>query len=132
VALLIGYESVLRILAPITISFNEAIAIAVAGLVVNIFSAFLLREDQNYEFNLRQSTRLLLRNLNQLINLFRTSEEQPGISYRLYFVAASQCFARHTAARNARRASWGISDQRDDPIASRINDCDRVACGSNV
>jgi cation diffusion facilitator family transporter len=48
VALFIGYESVLRILAPITISFNEAIAIAVAGLGVNIFSAFLLREDHDH------------------------------------------------------------------------------------
>jgi Co/Zn/Cd efflux system component len=48
VALFIGYESELRILAPITISFNEAIAIAVAGLGVNIFSAFLLREDHDH------------------------------------------------------------------------------------
>jgi cation diffusion facilitator family transporter len=48
VALFIGYESVLRILAPITISFNEAIAIAVAGLGVNIFSAFLLRQDHDH------------------------------------------------------------------------------------
>jgi cation diffusion facilitator family transporter len=48
VALFIGYESVQRILAPITISFNEAIAIAVVGLGVNIFSAFLLREDHDH------------------------------------------------------------------------------------
>src|SRR6476661_3971333 len=45
VALFIGYESVQRILAPVTIRFNEAILIAVIGLAVNIFSAFLLRED---------------------------------------------------------------------------------------
>jgi cation diffusion facilitator family transporter len=48
VALFIGYESVQRILAPIAISFNEAIAIAVVGLGVNIFSAFLLREDHDH------------------------------------------------------------------------------------
>jgi cation diffusion facilitator family transporter len=45
VALFIGYESVQRILAPVAISFNEAIAIAVVGLAVNVVSAFLLRED---------------------------------------------------------------------------------------
>ena len=48
VALFIGYESVQRILAPVAISFNEAIAIAVVGLGVNIFSAFLLREDHDH------------------------------------------------------------------------------------
>jgi cation diffusion facilitator family transporter len=48
VALFIGYESVQRILAPIAISFNEAIAIAVVGLGVNIFSAFLLRDDHDH------------------------------------------------------------------------------------
>ncbi len=48
VALFIGYESVQRILAPVAISFNEAILIAVIGLAVNIFSAFLLREDHDH------------------------------------------------------------------------------------
>jgi cation diffusion facilitator family transporter len=47
VALFIGYESALRILAPITIHYNEAIAIAVIGLAVNVVSAFLLREDHH-------------------------------------------------------------------------------------
>ena len=48
VALFIGYKSVQRILAPVAISFNEAIAIAVVRLGVNIFSAFLLREDHDH------------------------------------------------------------------------------------
>src|SRR5262249_36159216 len=48
VALFIGYESVQRILAPVAISFNEAILIAVVGLAVNVFSAFLLREDHDH------------------------------------------------------------------------------------
>jgi cation diffusion facilitator family transporter len=47
VALFIGYESVQRILAPVAISFNEAIGIAVLGLAVNVVSAFLLREDHH-------------------------------------------------------------------------------------
>ena len=42
IALLIGYEAVSRLLNPVTISFNEAIPIAVLGLVVNIVSAWLL------------------------------------------------------------------------------------------
>jgi cation diffusion facilitator family transporter len=42
IALLIGYESVTRFLAPIPIHFAEAIPIACVGLAVNIASAWLL------------------------------------------------------------------------------------------
>ncbi len=42
IAILIGYESVTRILAPIQIHFAEAIPIACIGLAVNIASAWLL------------------------------------------------------------------------------------------
>src|ERR1700691_1784725 len=42
IAILIGYESVTRILAPIHIHFAEAIPIACVGLAVNIASAWLL------------------------------------------------------------------------------------------
>ena len=42
IALLIGYESVTRILAPVQIHFAEAIPIACVGLAVNIASAWLL------------------------------------------------------------------------------------------
>src|SRR6201999_1978769 len=42
IALLIGYEAVLRLLNPVPIAFNEAIPIAVLGLVVNVASAWLL------------------------------------------------------------------------------------------
>src|ERR1700676_2459632 len=42
IALLIGYEAVSRLLTPVPISFNEAIPIAVLGLVVNIASVLLL------------------------------------------------------------------------------------------
>jgi cation diffusion facilitator family transporter len=42
VALLIGYEAVVRLISPIGIDFNEAIPIAVLGLIVNIASAWLL------------------------------------------------------------------------------------------
>jgi cation diffusion facilitator family transporter len=42
IALLIGYESVARIFAPVQIHFAEAIPIACLGLAVNIASAWLL------------------------------------------------------------------------------------------
>ena len=42
IALLIGYESVIRIFAPVPIHFAEAIPIACVGLAVNIASALIL------------------------------------------------------------------------------------------
>ena len=42
IALLIGYEAVDRLLHPVRIDFNEAIAIACLGLAVNVLSAWLL------------------------------------------------------------------------------------------
>jgi cation diffusion facilitator family transporter len=48
IALLIGYESVDRFLNPVPIAFDQAIPIAVAGLGVNLLSAFLLRDDHGH------------------------------------------------------------------------------------
>jgi cation diffusion facilitator family transporter len=42
ISLLIGYEAISRIFAPVPIHFTEAIPIACLGLVVNIISAWLL------------------------------------------------------------------------------------------
>lgn len=42
VALLIGVESLLRIVSPVAISFDQAIAVAVIGLGVNLVSAWML------------------------------------------------------------------------------------------
>src|SRR5580704_17871632 len=42
IAILIGYEAVARLFAPVPISFNEAIPIAMLGLIVNVVSALLL------------------------------------------------------------------------------------------
>jgi len=42
IALLIGYESITRIFAPVPIHFTQAIPIACLGLAVNIASAWLL------------------------------------------------------------------------------------------
>lgn len=42
VALLIAVESIGRLLSPVTVAFNEAILVAIVGLVVNLVSAALL------------------------------------------------------------------------------------------
>ena len=49
IALLIGYEAVARLLAPIPIQFTEAIPIAVVGLLVNIASAWLLSDAEHHD-----------------------------------------------------------------------------------
>ena len=48
VALMMAIESVQRIIMPHEIHFNEAIAVAVLGLVVNIISAFLLQAHHDH------------------------------------------------------------------------------------
>jgi cation diffusion facilitator family transporter len=48
IAVLIGYESALRLVSPVAISFDQAIAIATAGLAVNLASAWLLRERHDH------------------------------------------------------------------------------------
>ena len=49
VALFVFIESAVRLNAPVTIRFNEAIAVAVIGLVVNLVSALLLGEHHEHE-----------------------------------------------------------------------------------
>ena len=49
VALVMLVESLQRILAQQVIQFNEAIAVAVIGLLVNVVSVFLLRNVHNHE-----------------------------------------------------------------------------------
>ncbi len=48
IALLVGYESISRILAPVPIHFAEAIPIAGLGLAVNIASAWLLSGGEHH------------------------------------------------------------------------------------
>jgi cation diffusion facilitator family transporter len=48
VALLVGYESLVRLYSPVVIRYDEAIAIAVIGLAVNIASAWLLGGDHGH------------------------------------------------------------------------------------
>ena len=53
VALFIAFESVLRFFEPLNIQFNEAIIVAILGLTVNLFCAFLLniRHDHEHAHN---------------------------------------------------------------------------------
>lgn len=48
VALLIGWESLLRLVEPVPISFEQAIMVAVIGLAVNLLSAWMLRDDHHH------------------------------------------------------------------------------------
>ncbi|MDH2232415.1 CDF family Co(II)/Ni(II) efflux transporter DmeF [Delftia tsuruhatensis] len=45
IALLIGWESLVRLTQPIHINFERAIAVAIVGLVVNLVCAWLLKDD---------------------------------------------------------------------------------------
>ncbi|MCF7768532.1 CDF family Co(II)/Ni(II) efflux transporter DmeF [Achromobacter pulmonis] len=61
IALIIGWESVTRLVDPVPIRFDQAIAIAVVGLLVNLASAWLLKDDhghshgQGHDNNLRSA-----------------------------------------------------------------------------
>jgi cation diffusion facilitator family transporter len=48
IALFMGVESIQRLISPVTIRFNEAIAVAVVGLAVNLISAYLLKEKHHH------------------------------------------------------------------------------------
>jgi cation diffusion facilitator family transporter len=48
IALLIGWESLQRLYAPVAINFTQAIVVAVIGLAVNLLSAWLLRDDHDH------------------------------------------------------------------------------------
>ena len=48
IAVQIAYESVLRLMQPVPIAYGEAIAVAGLGLVVNLASAWLLRDDHDH------------------------------------------------------------------------------------
>jgi cation diffusion facilitator family transporter len=47
IAIQIAYESVVRLMHPVPIAYGEAIAVAILGLVVNLASAWLLRDDHD-------------------------------------------------------------------------------------
>lgn len=48
IALMIGWESLMRLYTPVEIRFRDAIAVAVLGLLVNLVCAWLLRDDHHH------------------------------------------------------------------------------------
>jgi cation diffusion facilitator family transporter len=48
IAAFIGYESVSRLLNPVTIGFSQAIPVAVVGLMVNLASVWLLHDEDHH------------------------------------------------------------------------------------
>lgn len=48
VAVQIGWESVMRLIHPVVIHYEQAMAVAVLGLAVNLASAWLLREEHDH------------------------------------------------------------------------------------
>ena len=48
IALLIGWESLVRFANPVTINFRQAIIVAALGLAVNLLCAWLLRDDHGH------------------------------------------------------------------------------------
>jgi len=48
IAIQIAYESMLRLISPVPIVYGEAIAVACLGLVVNLLSAWLLRDQHDH------------------------------------------------------------------------------------
>lgn len=48
IALLIGWESLVRLYSPVAIDFPQAITVAVVGLGVNLLCAWLLRDDHTH------------------------------------------------------------------------------------
>ncbi|ELR97169.1 CDF family Co(II)/Ni(II) efflux transporter DmeF [Gloeocapsa sp. PCC 73106] len=49
IALIMGVESLMRLFESQSIRFNEAIAVAVLGLIINLISANLLQEDHDHD-----------------------------------------------------------------------------------
>jgi cation diffusion facilitator family transporter len=49
IALMIGYQSVVRLFHPVAIDYNEALLVAIFGLAVNLLSAWLLRDDHHHD-----------------------------------------------------------------------------------
>src|SRR6201747_3351963 len=48
IAVQVAYESAVRLVHPVPIAYGEAIAVAALGLVVNLASAWLLRDDHDH------------------------------------------------------------------------------------
>lgn len=48
IAIFMAYESVVRFIHPVNIEFNEALLVCVIGLLVNLLSAYILKDDHTH------------------------------------------------------------------------------------
>ena len=48
IALMMAYESIDRLLTPVPIAFHDAIGVAVLGLVINLVTAWMLKDDHSH------------------------------------------------------------------------------------
>ena len=48
IAIMMAYESIARLLTPVPIAFHDAIGVAVLGLVINLVTAWMLRDDHSH------------------------------------------------------------------------------------
>jgi cation diffusion facilitator family transporter len=93
IAVLIGYEAIARFIAPVAISFREAIPIAFLGLLVNIASAWLLSEggvhhhDHHRTGAAHQEHRIRAQSGTWVLSLFEADE-------RAFFRLQTEDFAR--------------------------------------
>ena len=60
VAVFMGVQSIERLFNPVNIHYNEAISIAIVGLIVNFICAWLLRENGHHHHHLDEAAALLL------------------------------------------------------------------------
>ena len=60
IAVLMLYQSVERLITPSPIHFNEAIGIAIIGLIVNLTCAWLLRGGHNHDHHDIMGTRMII------------------------------------------------------------------------
>ena len=51
VAIIMAYESIHRFFNPVSIEFNEALLVCMIGLVVNLLSAFILRDEEHHHYH---------------------------------------------------------------------------------
>jgi len=87
IAVIMVIESITRLINPLPIKFNEAIVIAILGLVVNSISAMLLHHDHEHtDHNIRAAyLHVLADGITSLAALFALTA---GMYFNLYFLDA--------------------------------------------
>jgi cation diffusion facilitator family transporter len=123
IALLIGYEAVSRLFAPVPIHFAEAIPIAVLGLAVNIASVWLLSggdhghrhgHGHDHAHDHYESKRIAMRNGDVVLDVF---EDGVPPRFRLHAETGSRVAAQNASVETVRpdgaRQLFAFADRGD-------------------